>query len=65
MAKKKMTKRNADRVLGRLGAFIKNAGKDTTSAVLYALNEALDTLEADDTWGTDGRLDPRGDQRDE
>lgn len=60
----KMTKKNADKVLARIGSSIRN---DSAAAkvLLYQLNEMLDGLANSDFYGTEAQNDPRGDQRDE
>lgn len=60
---KRVTQRNVALVLARLTVFLLERGKDCPG-VIDSLNEWLDEQLADDAFGTDGRLDPRGDQRD-
>lgn len=63
MSKKRMTAKNADAVLARIGDMIRN-DKTRTKALLYQMNEMLDGLLDADFFGTEGQTDPRGDQRD-
>lgn len=58
----KMTKKNADKVLARIGSSIRN-DKSAAKVLLYQLNEMLDGLCDSDFYGTEGQLDPRGDNR--
>lgn len=60
---KKMTKRNADSVLAKIGQSIKT-DKNDGPVYLERLNRMLDDLRSEDFFGTEGQLDPRGDQRD-
>lgn len=60
---KKMTKRNADKVLAKIGESIKTDPNDGP-VYLERLNAMLDDLRSEDFFGTEGQLDPRGDQRD-
>lgn len=60
----KMTKKNADEVLERIGDLIRN-DKDAAKILLYQMNEMLDGLLGADFFGTEGQLDPRGDRRNE
>lgn len=61
---KKMTRKNADKVLARIGNDIRE-GSAAAKVLLYQLNEMLDGLAGSDFYGTEGQLDPRGDNRDE
>ena len=55
----KLTKENADTVMANLAKLVKNDPE-----LLSNMNEWLDELHDQDTFGTEGQLDPRGDQRD-
>lgn len=59
---KKMTERNADAVLAKISQSIKT-DKNDGPVYLEALNRMLDDLRSEDFFGTEGQLDPRGDQR--
>lgn len=61
----KMTRKNADVVLARALLFIRTQDKESGDALVAHFNEALDEATKDDLFGTEGQLDPRGDQRDE
>lgn len=60
---KRVKQKNVAVVLARLAVFLTERGEDYPG-VIDSLNEWLDEQLADDAFGTDGRLDPRGDQRD-
>jgi hypothetical protein len=62
MSKKRMTRGNAARVLGRLARLIAS-DKDLGKAIIARINVALDECLAADIFGTEGQLDPRGDRR--
>ncbi|MFP2898777.1 hypothetical protein [Corallococcus sp. 4LFB] len=64
MAKHKMTKRNASQVLKTIGETIEPDPKGDGKVYLEKLNALLDDLLSEDFFGTEGQLDPRGDQRD-
>jgi hypothetical protein len=59
MARKKLTARNARKVLDAVLAMDK-ADRDE---VLTSWNQALDDLRAEDFFGTEAQNDPRGDGR--
>ena len=61
MARKKLTARTAKAVFERVLKMDK-ADRDT---VLSEWNEVLDNLRAEDFFGTEAQLDPRGDGREE
>lgn len=58
---KKLTKKNAMKVMEK----ILKLPKDDQKEVLEALNEVLDELRCQDFFGTEGQLDPRGDGRED
>jgi hypothetical protein len=61
----KMTKRNAKKVLAGIEEFIlKPSNPEDSKHMLEAMNRMLDDLLTEDFFGTEGQLDPRGDQRD-
>lgn len=60
---KKMTRKNADRVLARMTDMIRNDTGGLSKTLLYHLNEMLDGMVDSDAFGTEGQLDPRGDNR--
>lgn len=60
---KKMTRKNADRVLARMTDMICNDTCGLSKTLLYHLNEMLDGMVDSDAFGTEGQLDPRGDNR--
>lgn len=60
---RRVKQKNVAVVLARLAVFLTERGEDCPG-VIDSLNEWLDEQAADDVFGTDGRLDPRGDQRD-
>lgn len=62
MSKKRVTPRNLSKVLK---AIDEQMTGDKTSAKMFCdhFNLFLDDLDQDDFWGTEGQLDPRGDQR--
>lgn len=64
MAKKRMTRRNAESVLAQFSVFIKN-NPEAGRRLIERMNAMLDNALDDDLFGTEGQLDPRGDQRDE
>ena len=65
MGKKKVTKKNYEKVVDKFDAYLKesfnNGDKDYQT---NWLNDLLDDLNYDDAFGTEGQNDPRGDQRD-
>ena len=66
MAKKKLTTKNFDKVMDNLKKYFKEEIKGTGESKLFLMyfNNCLDDLAAEDAFGTEGQLDPRGDQRD-
>lgn len=62
---KKMTRKNAERVLARITDMVRNDTDGLSKTLLYHLNEMLDVMSDADAFGTEGQLDPRGDQRNE
>lgn len=64
MAKKKLNTRNYAKVLDNLKEFMKKENKESLKIFCEGLNSLLDEWAQDDAFGTEGQLDPRGDQRD-
>lgn len=64
MANRKVTRRNIRAVLNKLGDFILESPSEVGDALCESVDAYLDELCDDDTFGTEGQLDPRGDQRD-
>lgn len=62
---KKMTRKNAERVLARVTDMIRNDTDGLGKMLLYHLNEMLDGMADADAFGTEGQMDPRGDNRNE
>lgn len=62
---KKATKRNFNQILVNIQQQYEKADKDLKSEWVQWLNESLDELLHNDFFGTEGQLDPRGDNRDE
>lgn len=63
MAKKRMTRKNAETVLANVHVFIKN-NPEAGRRLIERMNALFDNALDDDLFGTEGQLDPRGDQRD-
>ena len=68
MTKKKVTKKNYEKVVDNFAAYLKNSFKQTNEEYkknsIDWLNSLLDDLSSEDAFGTEGQLDPRGDKRD-
>lgn len=63
---KKATPKNMGKVLRGLADYVEASEKEypgTNGDFCASLNEFLDGLLDDDFFGTEGQLDPRGDQR--
>ena len=60
---KKADKKNIGAVL-RLLANLCDAEPETAASIAEEMNDLLDELYLEDFFGTEGQLDPRGDQRD-
>lgn len=60
MPKKKMTRRNAVKVVEA----VLKLDKELAQEIMSVWNDALDVLAAQDAFGTEGQNDPRGDNRD-
>lgn len=61
---KKATTKTFPSVLDNLKSFYEKLEPKHRKPFVDWLNEALDELLNDDAFGTEGQLDPRGDQRD-
>lgn len=61
---KRVTSRNLKEVLSRLTQYAMSTIDDERQAFCDDLNRFLDDLQEQDAFGTEGQLDPRGDQRD-
>lgn len=59
---KKLTIKNAPQVFSRLEDFLIE-NPEAAETVLKAINDALNALNNQDVFGTEGQLDPRGSQR--
>ncbi len=64
MKAKRVTSRNLAKVMERLTAYALETTDESRQAFCDDLNRFLDDLSAQDAFGTEGQLDPRGDQRD-
>lgn len=64
MAKKRVTSRNLRDVMDRLTKYAMETEDEERQAFCDDLNRFLDDLAEQDAFGTEGQLDPRGDQRD-
>jgi hypothetical protein len=65
---KKVTAKNFNKVIENLKKYYENEVKGTGAtekAFLSDFNNFLNKLAEDDAFGTEGQIDPRGDQRDE
>lgn len=61
--KRKVTSRNLKVVMERLTQYALETEDEARQAFCHDLNLFLDELESQDAFGTEGQLDPRGDQR--
>jgi hypothetical protein len=61
---KVVTSRNLAKVLERLSRYALDTEDESRQAFCDDLNRFLDELSSQDAFGTEGQLDPRGDQRD-
>jgi hypothetical protein len=61
---KNVTADNFETVIDNLKKLYTNAESEEKSFYAGWLNQALNELLNDDVFGTEGQLDPRGDQRD-
>ena len=64
MPNNKVTADNFETVIDNLKVLYTNAEPEERSFYAGWLNQALNELLNDDVFGTEGQLDPRGDQRD-
>lgn len=60
---KKVSTRNLAAVLARLTHYALNQDVEGQQAFCRDLNVFLDALSSQDAFGTEGQIDPRGDQR--
>jgi hypothetical protein len=60
----KANNKNFIEVLDNIGKRFKKADKEEKKEWVRWLNQSLDELLHEDFFGTEGQLDPRGDQRD-
>lgn len=64
MAKKKVTKKNFDKVVDNFATYLKQTFKEGDKDFqINWLNDLLDDLASEDAFGTEGQNDPRGDNR--
>jgi len=61
--KKRVTSRNLKNVLERLCGYALATENEERQAFCHDLDLFLDELAEQDAFGTEGQLDPRGDQR--
>ncbi len=59
----KVTPKNLETVLDNFKKFILSADKVTQKDMCNTFNDFLEELKNDDCFGTEGQLDPRGDNR--
>ena len=64
MAKTRLSTRNLKTVMSRFVDFILTVPPDSRRLYIADLNTMLDEYVAQDAFGTEAQLDPRGDQRD-
>ena len=64
MAAKKITTKNYPKVMTNLIAFLADQEKEYQRMFCKDFNKFLDNMVAEDAFGTEAQLDPRGDQRD-
>jgi hypothetical protein len=63
MKRKKATISNFENVLDSMKNFFNNSDKADKQIIVDDLNEMLDMQRDNDFFGTEGQLDPRGDNR--
>jgi hypothetical protein len=63
MKRKKTTISNFENVLDNMKNFFNNSDKADKQIIVDDLNEMLDMQRDNDFFGTEGELDPRGDNR--
>ena len=63
MKRKKATISNFENVLDNMKNFFNNSDKADKQIIVDDLNEMLDMQRDNDFFGTEGQLDPRGDNR--
>jgi hypothetical protein len=63
MPKYKVTINNFETVLDNMKQLFNNSGKGEKQLMAEDLNEMLDMQRDNDFFGTEGQLDPRGDNR--
>ena len=61
---KKTTLKNFHKVLDNIKQQFDHSDKEQKQVWVDEINNTLDNLLAEDFFGTEGQLDPRGDQRD-
>lgn len=64
MKNRKITKKNFGAVMDKIKEHFDGSDRESKSFWCDAMNEMLDSLLADDFFGTEGQCDVRGDQRD-
>lgn len=64
MANYRTTRSNLAEVLVRFSSWVLSEPKESQELIVKDLNKLLDSYRDEDAFGTEGQLDPRGDQRD-
>lgn len=60
---KKVTKKSFEKVIDNFKQLVLESDKEEKEQYISDFNDWLDEMHSNDAFGTEGQLDPRGDQR--